>query len=177
MKKHEQIIVVCLAYIIGFTTAYIAFALSGKTSGDRAYYAALQERGGAGQAAVGSSRVNAMMTAEGLLVVKDGQERPLSAKIPADAEASADGFHYDDVAVMVSPDGQYVHYCAVISHDDTCSHLMYSVAEDKVYRMYDGAGPLVSSIAEAGAGQWLPDGRFAIGSKASADAAAPWAMQ
>lgn len=176
MKKHEQIVIVCLAYIIGFTTAYIAFALSDT---DRAIDAEPPVAPASHSAPKADARTHAeaAMTAEGLVLLKDGQERVLAARVPAGTETDIDGFHYDDVAILVSPNGQYVHYCAVVKEDGTCTHLLYSVAEDKVYQVYNGAGALVSDIALAGTSKWRPDGSLEVASAVSADPATPWIMR
>lgn len=155
MKKNEQALLVVLSYVIGFTTAFIMFVLVGENAKDHRYFS--KESAKASVSAdredkmVGSLEI--METAEGLFIKKDGHERILSAY--TESGSAGPGFHTDVAVSSISPDGQYVYYCAEMeAGTDSCQCFVYSVAEDTTYIVKDGETALQTSSAEASEFSW-----------------------
>ncbi len=129
--KNEQIILVVLAYVIGFTTAFIAFSLDNKKEHIN-FVEAVDVKRVANVAQ--ASSVSILNNEEGLFVSKDGEERILSGKVLG--VSTEDGFHTGIASTNISPDGLYVHYCAEMDEgDNSCVNFIYSVAEDKVFKL------------------------------------------
>lgn len=140
---------VILAYVIGFTTAFIMFALVDKDRQHKAVHLIPEENLGRVEA---MERVEIMENGEGLFVKKGGEERIISALV--DALPTEPGFHTDIVVASVSPDGAYVHYCAVTEVAEECQHFIYSVREDKTYMVKAGDAMAVTPSAEVTTITW-----------------------
>lgn len=178
VQEHEQALLVALAYLIGFTTAYIGFALN--DSGDKRYKIATptsdtHEVLGINQAAA-SNTIRAVTTDEGLFVMKDETERILSSQI--EATEYQPGQHQTIVTTTISPAGDYVHYCAEVASSEagTCSHFVYSVADDTVYRVLSNDVPLGTSASVAKETAWRGN-NLSIGIYVSSNASTPWLVE
>lgn len=160
--KHEQALLVALAYVIGFTTAFIAFALN--VEDYRADKSPRTPKETRVQRAAASQPVQVVDREEGLFMVKDGRERILSAK--ATQGNSGDGFHDIVAHASVSPGGGYIHYCAEVSlSPGSCRHFVYSVAEDIVYKVKDQGVPLATANSEAASAAWTADEALGFGGR------------
>ena len=153
--KHERATLIVFAYIIGFTTAYIAYALTPSAPAPT-YTAVPQPTAPAvvttpNRVAGVSAReatprqyqsVEAEMTGEGLFAILDGQSRILSAQaIRATGQA---GFHDEVIAYAPSPDNQFIAYCVrQTGMSASCNPYVYDVAADVVRK-----AKLINSSAE-----------------------------
>lgn len=175
-KKHEKAILVSLAYLIGFITAFIAFAIndadqatpaaSGKPVADKMEYQAMENRSG----------IEAVIKDDGLFMKNGDKERILSAHMKLDK--SEDGYHDSIASTSVSPDGNFIFYCAVLlAGDDDCMSYVYSVAEDTVYKVSDGEKKILVPIEKATDISWSGDDRLQMEGMASVSAATPWHLR
>lgn len=165
--KQQQALIIVLSYVIGFSTAFIAFNLTdvqeksnnaknGPISNSSA------ETNHKIEKVVTDTKVKTMINNEGLFVVHDGKERIISAKANS-SDDLGDGYHKDVSASMVSPDGSYVYYCAEAGSDDeSCSCFIYSLADDAVYKIIIDGKQLVTSKKESLFVSWLPDNSLKI---------------
>lgn len=165
-KHHEPALLVVLAYVIGFTTAFIAF----KLADDRAWLSAVdlssQEEQRSGE------RPALMLKEGGLFIDINGQERVLSAKL-LDGDF-IDGFHSDIASARVSPDGKFVHYCVVTDDPDRCINFVYSLARDMSYRVKNGDERFISKVEDTNTFGWDSFGRLVLGDYQSASIDEPW---
>jgi hypothetical protein len=172
---HEKAALIALAYMVGFITAYIAFSL-GAPETDRTHFAKSPTNTIGIQQASASSAVSAVSNDDGLFVINDGVERIVSAR--TDLEEYEPGYHRRIATVEVSAAGDFVHYCALMSSsDDLCSHFVYSVDEDVVYRVRTSDQSLDTSVAEAKTAKWSTDNFLTIGTLSSLDATTPWYVE
>lgn len=175
MQEHEQAIITALAYVIGFTTAYIAFANISHprpetaANPSRNYSAAVETA-----RADDSSIAKVLTTAEGLFVLRDGKERIISLQ---SASETGPGYHRSIAAASASTDGSFVHYCAVMDDDQHCAHFIYDVRSDTVYRVTKSGQPLDTTIEAAAMARWEPVNKLLVDSAVSADAETPWIMR
>ncbi len=176
-SNNEKAILISLAYLIGFLTAYIAFFLNAPVDQQQnwIHYDRPVSVTGISQVAA-SGGVRAVANEEGLFVVNNGVERIISVK--RDAGQYELGFHRDVVSTAVSVDDNFVHYCSVMTAaDGECSNFVYVVDEDKVYRVSDPAGPLNTSVPVARSAKWTSTNLLTIGERSSVNAATPWVLQ
>ena len=151
-ERHKDVLLVSLAYLIGFTTAFIAFAVAGDESfkGEHKSYSNQASVVNRTTEEVG---VKVVEKPEGLFMERNGKERVLSATtsvFPASV-----GHHSQIVTSEVSPSGSYIHYCAETDPAAReCQHLVYSVEEDKVYRLKNSEGALESQNTAASSVTW-----------------------
>ncbi len=176
--ENEKAILISLAYLIGFLTAYIAFSLNGGTTVEHQRLAEHRPYALAGseQVAAASGRVGIHNDDEGLFVVNHGRERIISAKM--NASEYEPGFHRGIASTAVSGDDNFVHYCAMMTvSDDQCSHFVYVVDEDKVYRVSHAGAPLITSTNEAMNAAWSDINLLSVGDRVSVNAATPWILE
>jgi hypothetical protein len=103
-----------------------------------------------------------METSEGLFMRQNGQERIISA-FTEEAEAQP-GFYTDIAVSSVSPNGQYAHYCAVMSAEaEVCQNFVYSVPEDATYMVKNSDDNFDSLIAEAAQIYWSDESTLVFG--------------
>ena len=174
MKNHEQALLVILSYVIGFTTAFIMFALidGDQNSGYKSSHVPEEEVPGTMEEDMG---VEVMETGEGLFVKKGGQDRIISAL--TDTAPAEPGFHTDIVVSSVSPDGMYVHYCAETDPaSGECQHFVYSVAEDRTYMVKDGEAEVMTPSAEAALVSWMPGSELNFSGR-TANQASLWILR
>lgn len=165
-RHHEPALLVVLAYVIGFTTAFIAF----KLAGDRSWLYSADQSAQSGESV--GERPALLIKESGLFIGMNGQERVLSAKL-SDGDF-IDGFHSDIASARVSPDGKFVHYCVVTDDPDNCVNFVYSVARDMSYRVKNGDERFVSKIEDTDSFGWDSFGRLVLGDYQSASADEPW---
>ncbi len=170
--KHEKAIVITLAYIIGFITAYIAFAIN---DADKKIYEGdnvVIENSEDATTNTPSYGIEAMVNDAGLYMIKDGKKRILSARVAQ--AAGRDGYHDSIAVTQTSPDGRYIFYCAVLTAGaENCSSYMYLVEDDVVRKVEPSNIP----VAEAKIATWSSDGLLQIGEMASKDMISPWMMR
>ncbi|OGG41811.1 hypothetical protein A2837_01190 [Candidatus Kaiserbacteria bacterium RIFCSPHIGHO2_01_FULL_46_22] len=168
IKQHEQAILVVLAYLIGFITAFIAFKLAEDNSwspiveAERSQYEMM-------------SNLEVLVKGGNLYAARNGIEHALS--VYADREEEEDGFHYSVLVASVSPDNRFVHYCVQpTATSDTCTNFIYSSEEDVIYRVKNGEeqmSVLADLTTDSG---WMEDGKLSLPGHQSVSADTPWKM-
>lgn len=167
---HVPAILVALAYLIGFVTSYIAFELN-----DRTYVPHTLDQAPVTQQAVVYEAVRTVTTDEGFFVTENGQERIISA---AQLEGElTPGYHRAIAASSVSPDGEFVYYCAVMDRADSCLPFVYSRSEDVVHSVSDVNGRMEIGLVSAREASWNANGSLTIDGRVSIDTARPWELQ
>ncbi len=173
VTDHTKAILIGLAYLIGFTTAYIAFELNDVSP---KYFEEdnSQSEGRVVQQASAYGAVETIVTDEGLFVTNGERQRIISAK--GSEEDLEFGFHREVVSSSVSLDGTMVHYCASMDDSDSCYHFIYVVSEDMVYPVKNKENLVMSDNAVAKSSFWLPDNTLSIGGVLSLSSSTPWLM-
>ena len=90
---------------------------------------------------------------------------------------SGEGFHTEVFASAVSPDGQYVYFCAsLVGEAGVCTNFVYSVSDDMVYKVRVGDELLKMGKEETAEVSWVKEDtlRFQEGWAA---AAANWSIR
>lgn len=170
LAQHSPAILMALSYLIGFMTAYIAFALN-----NNEYHSEKSKASAVFNEAVAYEAIHAVITNDGLFMTGDGKQRVISAR--AEESDLSVGYHRDIVISTVSPNESFIHYCAVMEQEDACAHFVYSVLEDRVYPVMLGNSHLETSEEVAWATTWTANDRLEIGSVKSIDSSSPWNVE
>ena len=139
--RHEKIIIAIAAYVIGFSTAFIAFGVNqvNKTAPSdfsNAYISPVSA-----QTPVHHMETTVSLAEEGLFAISQERKRILSANrnyLEANVvEALGEtGLHYAIIDAEVSPNGKFIYFCEQLtSLDDTCGAFVYSVGADTIYEV------------------------------------------
>lgn len=131
--RHERAIIVTLAYVIGFTSAFIAYGVQPVTD--------LQPTNKDVQNAAGIvtavperliTQDDVVLDSRGLFVIRDGEEYPVSAQLRADVEAGP-GYHVSIDSISLVNNGRFLYYCAQETFEEIgCTSYVYDVAKHSV---------------------------------------------
>lgn len=164
--KHEKAILIALAYIIGFITAFIAFGLDYSQKIEYKHQAMVS-------AAVSTKAVE---KDDGLYVVTDEVDRILSAK--TENQVAKEGFHKSIITAQVSPTGRYIHYCSQVDMSENfCLNYVYDLNSDSIYRVKTATGEHVASLVTAKGESWIGDNTLLIEKMRSVSEKTPWKLQ
>lgn len=177
--RHEKIFIVIASYVIGFTTAFIAFGLSqlNESHSNKVSYTPPTV---SKQVSV-LSPVTLGFSEVGLYVLNSGYQQLLTAKrssLSANALASEEvpGFYYEIMSAESSPDGKYVYYCEQLSAEaEYCDSYVYSIAEDSLYPI-TVTGEIYKSPVATHASYWSENGFLSVDGFVSAESENPWSL-
>jgi len=186
MYKHERITLVVLAYVIGFSTAYIAFNFvnPGHEHKSVGQYAHLHDSQGRHinpntklnnrTVEQQKKQVSIEKNIDGFFALIEGRSRILSAQAISATDA-VEGFHFEVHNSAVSPNGNFIHYCAQLKESDTtCKHYIYEIASDVVYRVKIPNGNHLESNIRESMVTWTVDDLLVAGDYTSISGIAPW---
>lgn len=180
--RHEKALIVLTSYVIGFTTAFIAFGITnmgnkGEENKDYASSKGQYENIDYTQehkniAAIGSDD-------EGLFVTVGGYNRIISGKMPA-LEASAiaslrgPGYAFEHHGAVVSKNGWLAFYCEQEKEDSVdCLPYVYSLYDDSVHPVtLDGQQVYLDSTKLTS--DWSTDNYLIIDGYYSDSIETPW---
>lgn len=172
--RNERAIIMGLAYIAGFTAAFIAY---GTPYAAPQYASPETVKAEGGEVGTNSATIhNAYLNGEGLFAEVGDQEMIISAKAEA-STTSMDGFHYAIPLVEVSPNAKYIHYCEqTVEIPTECKHFVYVAKDHTVWRVEYNDEQVVSEVGALEAG-WTEDGMLYVGELASVSETEPWLVE
>lgn len=181
--RHEKAVMVIVSYVLGFTTAFIAFGVNemygGNISGVQIDSSSLQIFG---DNTISDSRVKVGFTEEGLFAVTKHYNRLLSANknvLSASAISSVDasGFHYSISDAKASDDGQFIYFCEQVSKDsEDCYPYVYSLIQDAVHPVRVNGKLLEMSVLNTES-SWSGNSYLTLTTFSSINADEPWMLQ
>lgn len=185
--RHEQIILVILGYVIGFSTAFIFIQSTSQPTHtpQRIESPDVNSYGLVANASIndGSEEhstaiTSATVTNEGLFVTVDGKERIVSAGAIAEDENIA-GFHYAIPAYLISPNKDFLYYCAQSEPNDVeCTSFVFSARTDSVYPVKNIAtDTYVTSEVRQLFPEWTPENILKVNGIASVTNETPWLLE
>ncbi len=129
--RHERAMLIVLTYIIGFTTSFIAFGITGDTG---AIHEFAEQKTLQNAAAVMTAVPEPIITTDdvgldnlGLYVMRDGEQYFVSGSLPAGAETGP-GYHVSIDRISLSHDGRLLYFCAQETFDQKdCTEYVYDV--------------------------------------------------
>jgi hypothetical protein len=177
--RHEKAFLVITAYVIGFTTAFIAFAIPNMQSYDAVD--ALTFAPTVKSVSVSTPTLSVGKGEEGLYAITPTYQRLLSvdrSTLGANLidSAPSSGYYYAIIDAEASRNGQFVYYCEQIDESDTtCDPYVYELATDSLHPVtVDGAQvkPVIADHTAA----WTDTSELMIDDHISADPAQPWVL-
>ena len=174
--KHEKIILVLLGYTIGFTTAFIGFALTDDKKHERKseMYANKVLQKNYNQLE-GDSSVSVIFDDSGMYAVVDGNKKVVSGVL-TETVPPGPGFHSEIPFYSVSPSGKYIYYCEQEQEaDGTCSQYLYLINEHVIKPLKLNGESLSSSVADSGF-TWTENGQLISDEYSSVSEAEPWKL-
>lgn len=195
--RHERVILLLLAYTIGFTAAYIWLELGDDTPTSSVVaknypvqvVATQDDDKAVPLSAAANAGVETRSTAGAYYsLYKNGELRlftptdPVLLSVSIDSEdaqaanLSVDlaGIHADVPAHQISPDGKYVYFCEVDDESLSCQHYVYDVTEKMLHALSVVGGNLEKLGGEAVA-HWQ-NGILYLGNFHSTTSDTPWLL-
>lgn len=173
---NDKAILIVLAYVIGFTTAFIAFGLTNvnyEGYSKTAYYTNSSEnkKFQVSGSIRGTREVSTRTASDGLYALVNGHERVLSAQAITATEGH-EGYHHDIVLTDVSPDARYIYFCSQqVAANEMCDSFIYDISSDVVYRVKYSDSQVRLPVSNPDV-SWTTDSRLAIDGHISASV--PW---
>ncbi len=178
--RHEKVGILLAAYIIGFTTAFIAFELNDLKPiakfGVEPYHSTLRSDSVNNRK---SDNAIIFQDASGLYIGSEDTKILISlnaAEVPDITEPTA-GVHHTLHGVVQSPDGAYVYFCEQqILAVSECVPFIYEVATSKLYPVaFDGDAEMIDP--ERVEFRWSAEGVLTAEGMSSVSADSPWRME
>jgi len=174
MKYSRDALILVLSYIIGFTTAYIAFGIDKPVGEQQEYNTNNMVSAHFSKDVDTHTNVGIAVREDGLYALLGDKTRILSAQA-ASASASRPGWHYKVIETAVSPNNRYVYYCVQMSEASSeCVHYVYQVDEDIVYKVSQADGEQLSSDINSTDAGWTETNLLSLNGYISASVAEPW---
>jgi len=183
--RHEKIVLVLVAYVIGFITAFIAFGLKGDS-----VPVLVRSENLSSQLNVNSEEyttADAAITdvgfgSDGLFVMTNDSERILSADknaLSASVISTTDnipGFYFSIIDAEASRDGKFAYFCEQrVADAEECYPYVYSIDDDSVHAVKVDGSLYLSPIASHES-SWSERGVLTLNQMMSVDAATPWIL-
>ncbi len=130
--RNERATIVLVAYIIGFTTAFIAFGLTQLEESVKFVYVQPTSQAAAVVSATEVASPFITLTESGL-VYKNGEKSQLISVYDV-TESGKDGFHQSIFESQLSADGVLVYFCEIPTMSATaCKPFVYNSVENMTY--------------------------------------------
>ncbi|MDA8596719.1 hypothetical protein N9L26_00075 [Candidatus Pacebacteria bacterium] len=182
--RNERVFIVVLSYIIGFTTAFIGFALT-KSSDykdhhhDKDHMHSHNKRHSAkadyDSTTTSNRSVEVVFDEAGMYAVV-GEERVIVSGMLSDVVEPGPGFHVDVPFYSVSPSGNYVYYCEQQTQEaEDCSYYMYLIDEHVIKPLKLNGENLSSVVAQSGF-EWTEQEELTAPGYRSTSSATPWQL-
>lgn len=168
--RHERIIMVAAAYVIGFTTAFIAFGLSNSSSPLEVASVPTPPQTAAVIDAVPTipepkqdpTEPTMSLQADGLHIV-DANGDVLVSALGTDVTMGEDGFPAAIFQYDLSPDGHFAYFCEQATPDAVnCKPFVYDLQNQVVFPLKEGGERIVLELTEANV-TWGDGGVVALG--------------
>jgi len=168
--RHEQAVLVVMAYIVGFVTAFIAFGISESNKALPLTNYKTDNHISANQVAEAADADvvevthsdNKVSYEDGMLQVHNVYDNPivlsvdvsLMPELAEDPQFSDQGVHQSLTQYGVSQDGNYVYFCEQMVQPDTCRSFVYDITEDLITPLtFSGDGAEIA-VADAATARW-----------------------
>ncbi len=189
--KHEKAVLVVIAYIIGFTSGFIAFGITNKdvtpvlseptpafVPSD--YTPPTENPPEFEEAPVATEEI--VSYEEGKLYAKVGAEKfvlSLQSNIMPKENVegfSTQGIHESVPAYLASTDNKYIYFCEQQTADLNCTNFIFDSVNNVIQPVSFAGERLIITNEEAAAVRF-EDGLLVVGEKRSISSEAPWKLQ
>lgn len=166
-SRHERVVGVLSAYIIGFTTAFIAFGVSEMSPTVKFVEVPTQASTAAVINAVAEPEATVPaalavgVTEEGLEVVRDGVPTLVSAYV---GDGGEDGMHHSIYEYILSPEQDALYFCEVpTASAEACKPFVMDLMTDIVYPLTAAGERIALPLGVAHDLTWLDGSVIRIG--------------
>lgn len=177
-SRHEKVLIILAAYVIGFVTAYLLF-----TDFDMGPQpAAIIMANDISSIQMKDASVEVSVTNSGLVITREGDAQLLSANKTANktsvaADEPVNGFHVSILGAAVSPNEDFVYFCEQLTAESTvCEPFVYSFNTATAHRVrVDGEAvriPLTDHNAS-----WSEESRLVVDEFSSVSTDRPWLLE
>lgn len=179
--RHEKIALIVIAYVIGFTSAFIAFGVNKINSEAKLIHIDETQAMNSDSAEVHHSGLSVGVGEEGLFVITKEKERILSANknlLEASVISSepTPGFFYNIIEAEASRDGNFVYFCEQLMEEDPyCDPYVYSIVDDTLYRV-SFEGEYIQPLILAHDSTWADESTLILNSAISENPEEPWKL-
>lgn len=152
--RNEKVMILLAAYVIGFTTAYIAYGINLAGMQDALPVAYTNTMTASVAQAVPAPAVESTyeVTTDGLEVVVDGERFLVSAHVSTVPEDMVADFGYQGIhdrveGMSLSQSGEYLYYCEYAPGAEGCAPFLYNTLTQVVHpvSVYGNADPVFQS--------------------------------
>lgn len=186
--RHEKVFLILIAYVIGFTTAFIAFGINvfpASVSVHKNIDPMLQasvnvlEQDSESQNEATITEIG--YDDEGLYAIYQGEKIILTAKkdvLGASAIATEEipGFYHYVLEAVLSPNGQFVYFCEQLSEEAvTCDPYVFALSDGILHKVTVD-GEVYRSSNQDHTISWLDDNRLVLNNMVSNAAITPWSL-
>lgn len=191
--KHEKAVLVVMAYIIGFTSGFIAFGVT--SMGDAApsavpaptnfvpadYTPPTENPPVVSENAPAGNQSEIATYEDGkLYATVKGERYVLSLHSDIMDVDNVEGFSTQGIhealpTYSTSPDGRFVHFCEQQTTEDSCVHFIFDTERNVIQPVSKDGQRYMTTDAVAATAIWSDVG-ITIGSDSSADASTPWKL-
>lgn len=177
-SRHERVLLVLTAYIIGFTTAFIAYALPAKHQVTPQVFSIQTNE----QDDVSVPQTAIYLDETGLYVsspqttqlLSVNQASPLMANAVFGAPTS--GVHYRLIDAELSRDRDFVYFCEQLTETaQTCDPYVFSIQDGILHEVTVNDVVYPSSVANH-TSSWSSDGKLQLDGYISASSETPWEL-
>lgn len=179
--RHEKVVLIIAAYVIGFTTAFIAFGLAKMHAESQVIFLSTETSHTAYAEEVNTMLASVAVSDEGLYLITEDGERLIAANrsvLGEDANLSAvePGYYYEIVDAEASRDGRFVYYCEQLTQEAAnCDPYVYALESDSLYRVKLD-GQTLYPIIENHESMWAGNSTLMINGAVSNDENKPWEL-
>jgi len=181
--RHEKVVLVVTSYVIGFTTAFLAFGMNQLyMAKDVLATSTVHNVIKTKVADTGPEKILSVTTdSEGLSAVTSKGTIILSAKkstLESSVIGSVDvpGYHTAIIDAEVSRDGNFVYFCEQLSEEnETCGAYVYALASKILHRVSIDAITYAPAIKDH-TSSWSDTNLLNVDAGISADAIKPWLL-
>jgi hypothetical protein len=185
--RHEKIVIVLAAYVIGFTTAFIAFGVNEVHEGDATAKRMVAVAQTPANETVDYKKVHHNISEIGtdefgLYVNVGGYKRTISAAASLLGAsviqgAMGPGYAVEHLKPAISTDGWFAFYCEKATEDaDACSPFVYSLFDDTIHKVTLNGVQEPVRISDFTVA-WSSDNYLLINGYSSVDNVTPWKFE
>lgn len=180
--RHEKIALAVVSYIIGFTTAFIAFGVN-KIDESSVESAVVFKNPVIEKVTQEPNVINGVALKEDGLFAKTALfERMLSAKQTGQsasliAASGTSGFYFNILDAQVSLNGKFVYFCEQLTEEaESCDPYVYDLASDSLHRVKVN-GEKVTLPLTPHSTIWTSENLIDLSTAISSDAQSPWNLE
>ena len=180
--RHEKVAIVITSYVIGFTTAFIAFGInqlymSQQILNEEPEFVAMEKQ----EVEPEETILSVAVTSEGLSAVTSLKSVLLTANKSSLGSAvigstNTPGFYAEIIEAEVSRDGRFVYFCEQLGKLDTyCDPYVFSLSDEMLHKVTLN-DEVFAPDSETHSSFWSDENQLSVNGAFSSDIEKPWKL-